>query len=114
MNIKRGDIWLVNLDPTVGAEIQKTRPVVVVNSDAIGALPIKLVAPITEWMDYMARNIWHVKIVPDALNGLAKPSAVDILQLRGVDTKRFVQKVGKASSQTMKNIVTAITVVIES
>ena len=114
MNIKRGDIWLVNLDPTVGAEIQKTRPVVVVNSDAIGALPIKLVAPITEWMDYMARNIWHVKIVPDALNGLAKPSAVDTLQLRGVDTKRFVQKVGKASSQTMKNIVTAITVVIES
>ncbi len=33
MNIKRGEIWLVNLAPTIGAEIRKTRPVVVVNSD---------------------------------------------------------------------------------
>lgn len=113
MNIKRGDIWLVNLDPTVGSEIQKTRPVVVTSSDAIGALPIKLVAPITEWKDYMVRNVWHVKIMPDSLNGLAKISAVDTLQLRGVDTKRFVQKLGRASSQTMKNIITAIAVVIE-
>ena len=34
MNIKRGEIWLVNLDPTIGAEIRKTRPVVVISSDA--------------------------------------------------------------------------------
>lgn len=46
--MNRGEIWLVNLDPTLGAEIRKTRPVIVVNSDSIGALPIRLVAPITE------------------------------------------------------------------
>jgi len=45
MNIRRGDIWRVNLDPTVGAEIKKSRPVAVISSDAIGVLPIKLVAP---------------------------------------------------------------------
>ena len=39
MNVSRREIWLVNLDPTLGAEIRKTRPVVVVNSDSIGALP---------------------------------------------------------------------------
>lgn len=60
--IDRGEIWVVNLDPTVGTEIRKTRPVVVVSSDAIGVLPLRLVAPITEWKDYLARNIWHVKI----------------------------------------------------
>ena len=48
MRIKRGEIWLVNLDPTVGTEIQKTRPVVVVNSDAVGTLPIRLVAPLLD------------------------------------------------------------------
>jgi mRNA-degrading endonuclease toxin of MazEF toxin-antitoxin module len=46
---KRGEIWLVNLDPTVGAEIQKTRPAIVISSDYIGKLPLKLVVPITDW-----------------------------------------------------------------
>jgi mRNA interferase MazF len=43
MNINRGEIWSVNLDPTIGAEIRKTRPVVVISSDAVGVLPIKSV-----------------------------------------------------------------------
>jgi hypothetical protein len=38
---QRGEIWLVNFDPTMGAEIQKTRPAVVVSSDAVGRLPMK-------------------------------------------------------------------------
>lgn len=42
-NPKRGEIWLVNLEPTIGAEIRKTRPAVVVSSDFIGKLPLKLV-----------------------------------------------------------------------
>ena len=113
MSINRGEIWLVNLDPTVGAEIRKTRPVVVVSSDAVGALPIKLVAPLTEWKNYLARNIWHVKITPDSQNGLTKTSAVDTLQLRGVDTQRFVQKLGSVSPAVMQSIVAAIAAVIE-
>lgn len=59
MNPSRGEIWLVNLEPTIGAEIRKTRPVIVVSSDAVGALPIWLVAPLTEWKDYLVRNVWY-------------------------------------------------------
>ena len=113
MRINRGEIWRVSLDPTIGAEIRKTSPVVVVSSDAIGALPIKLVAPLTEWKDYLAQNIWHVKVAPDSTNGLTKVSAVDTLQLRGVDTQRFVQKLGSVSPSVMRSIVAAIAVVIE-
>ncbi|NUO81296.1 type II toxin-antitoxin system PemK/MazF family toxin [candidate division KSB1 bacterium] len=113
MNINRGEIWQVNLDPTIGAEIRKTRPVVVVSSDAVGVLPIKLVAPLTEWKDYLAQNIWHVKVDPDSVNGLTKTSAVDTLQMRGVDTQRFVQKLGSVSPAVMKSITAAIAVVIE-
>lgn len=113
MSINRGEIWRVNLDPTIGAEIRKTRPVVVVNSDAVGVLPIKLVAPLTEWKDYLAQNVWHVKVVPDGTNGLAKASAVDTLQLRGVDTQRFIQKLGSVSPAVMQSIVAAIAAVIE-
>jgi hypothetical protein len=44
----RGDVWLVNFDPTLGTEIRKTQPAVIISSDAVGRLPIKLVAPITD------------------------------------------------------------------
>lgn len=46
---RRGEIWLVDFNPTRGAEIQKQRPAIVVSSNAVGRLPIKLVAPITGW-----------------------------------------------------------------
>ena len=47
--MNNGDIWLINLDPTIGAEIQKTRPAIIVNSDAVGILPLKIIAPLTDW-----------------------------------------------------------------
>ena len=113
MNMKRGEIWLVNLDPVLGAEIRKTRPVVIVNSDAIGILPIRLIAPITEWKDYFAGNVWHVKLEPNPTNGLTKPSVVDTLQLRGIDTSRFIRKLGEVSPQMIRTIVIAIASVIQ-
>jgi mRNA interferase MazF len=58
--IKRAEVWLVNFDPAIGTEIRKTRPALVVSSDGVGRLPIKLVAPITDWKAAFAPNIWHV------------------------------------------------------
>lgn len=110
---RRGEVWIVNFDPTIGAEIRKTRPAVVVSSNAIGILPIKLIAPITDWREYFSRNMWHVKIEPDSDNNLTKTSAVDALQIRGVDTKRFVRFLGTVSETVMEEIVTAIAAVIE-
>lgn len=110
---KRGEVWLVNFDPTMGAEIKKTRPAVVISSDAVGKLPLKLIAPITDWKPYFDSNIWHVRIDPDNSNGLTKVSAVDALQLRGVDTQRFIRKLGHLAEMTMEEITIAITAVIE-
>lgn len=109
----RGEVWSVNLDPTIGTEIRKTRPVIVVSSDAVGVLPIRLVAPLTEWKDHFARSVWLVKLLPGASNGLTKTSAVDTLQLRGVDTQRFRDKLGVLSVADMRSIVAAIAGVIE-
>ena len=49
--MRKGDIWLINLDPTVGAEIQKTRPAIIVNEDAIGILPLQVIVPLTDWKE---------------------------------------------------------------
>jgi mRNA interferase MazF len=110
---RRGEVWLVSFDPTIGAEIKKTRPAVVISSDSVGRLPIKLVAPITDWKDYYTHNIWHVRIDPDTNNGLSKVSAVDGLQLRGMDQRRFIRKLGRVSADTLEEIVLAVATVIE-
>jgi mRNA interferase MazF len=109
----RGEIWLVALDPTIGAEIRKTPPVVVVSSDEIGRLPIKLIAPVTDWKDVFGRNAWHIRLEPNAQNGLTKVSAVDTLQLRGLDTQRFDRKLGTIELGTMNRIAAAIALVVE-
>lgn len=110
---KRGEIWLVSFDPTIGAEIKKTRPAIVLSSDAVGRLPIKLVAPITDWKNHYAFNIWHIRVDPDATNGLTKISAVDALQLRGMDRQRFMRKLGQVSPATLEKIALAVAAVIE-
>jgi mRNA interferase MazF len=110
---KRGEIWLVNFDPTIGTEIRKTRPAIVVNSDAIGKLPIKLVAPITDWKDYFTQNLWHIRLDPNTVNNLTKTSAIDVLQLRGMDIQRFMRKIGDLPPEMMTEIAIAIASVIE-
>jgi mRNA interferase MazF len=109
----RGEIWVVNLNPTVGAEIQKSRPVVVVSSNAVGKLPIKLIAPITEWKAAFENRLWMVKIQPSPANGLSKASSVDTLQLRGVDVSRFSERIGQLLGQEMDDIAAAIAAVVE-
>ncbi len=109
---KKGEIWLVNLEPTLGVEIKKIRPVVVINSDAIGKLPLKLIAPITDWKNYFSQNPWHVKIIPNSTNKLTKTSAIDTLQLRGVDLQRFIKKIGFISTEEMQKITISIMIII--
>jgi len=110
---RRGEIWLVNFDPTIGAEIKKIRPAIVISSDSVGKLPIKLIAPITEWKTYFSQNFWHVKIEPNSINGLTKVSAIDTLQLRGIDWQRFIRKLGSISETAVLEVTTSIVTVIE-
>ncbi|QLE57993.1 type II toxin-antitoxin system PemK/MazF family toxin [Nostoc sp. TCL26-01] len=110
---KRGDIWLANFDPTLGVEIKKIRPAVVVSSDSVGKLPIKLIAPITDWKEYYSDNIWHIKLEPDTTNNLTKTSAVDVLQLRGMDVQRLIRKIGVCSPELMEDIAASIAAVVD-
>ena len=110
--MRRGEVWLVNLDPTIGAEIKKTRPAIIVNDDAIGILPLKVIVPITDWKDRYAVAQWMVKIDPDAKNGLTKPSAADAFQVRSIAQERLVQQLGKLSDVAMEKILVALAIVL--
>jgi mRNA interferase MazF len=110
---KRGEIWFVNLDPTVGAEIKKVRPAVVVSSDAIGILPVKVIVPITKWKDWFRGLDWLVPITPDGNNGLTEDSAADTLQVRGISIQRFIEKKGRLSASQLEEVTAAIAIVVE-
>ncbi len=109
---QRGEIWLVNLDPTLGAEIRKTRPAVVVSADGLGSLPVRIVAPITAWRSQYAEDLWHLPLPADKHTNLGKPSAVDLLQIRSLDTQRFVHRIGCVHAALLDEIAAAIALVV--
>lgn len=111
---KRGEVWQVDFNPTKGSEIRKIRPAVVVSSDSVGMLPIKLIAPITTWNESFASKLWLVKIEPSETNGLTQQSVVDTLQIRCVDVQaRFIKRIGILSSNKMEEIAASIAIIVE-
>lgn len=111
--MKRGEVWLVNLDPTVGAEIRKTRPAVIVSHDALGKLPLRIIVPITTWQDSFEIADWHVKIVANSTNGLEHNSSADTFQVRSVSEKRLIRKVGALSNSEMEQVVRGLMLVLD-
>ena len=66
--MKQSEVWLINLDPTVGSEIKKTRPAIIVNDNALGKLPLKIIVPLTDWKHRYEIAPWMVKVVPNENN----------------------------------------------
>ncbi len=110
--MRKGEIWLINLDPTIGAEIRKTRPAVIVSEDAIGILPLRVIVPLTDWKERYSVAPWMISITPDTQNGLEKRSAADAFQIRSVSQERFVQCIGTLNDQQLNEILKAIQTVI--
>ena len=110
---KRGEVWQVNLDPTVGSEIQKSRPCVVINADSIGRLPVRLVVPLTSWKPAYASRPWCVQVTPDTANGLTKVSAADTFQMRSVSVLRMSARLDELPEQIVAAIAKAIAVCVD-
>jgi mRNA interferase MazF len=110
--MRRGEVWLINLDPSLGAEIRKTRPAVIVNDDAVGVLPLRVIVPLTEWKGRYADAPWMVRVRPRPANGLDKDSAADAFQIRSVARERFVKLLGTLTDPEMKAIGGALALVL--
>jgi mRNA interferase MazF len=88
--MNQGEIWLVNLDPALGVEMNKTRPVLIISDNELGRLPLKVIVPITGWKEHYSIAPWMIKIKPDQINGLVKISSIDCFQIRSVSQQRLV------------------------
>ena len=92
--ISQGEIWLIEFDPSVGSEIKKTRPAVVINDNNMGRLGLHLVIPITEWKNFFEDYPWIIKVEPNSENGLKKLSAFECFQIKSFSKKRFIKRLG--------------------
>jgi len=101
MEIKQYDVYLINLDPTIGFEIQKTRPCLVISPDE------------------MNRNIQTIIIAPMTTKSHGYPTRVKITfkrkigwivldQIRTVDSKRLVRRLGRVTDDTITKVKTVI------
>jgi mRNA interferase MazF len=92
--IRRGDVFVVALDPTVGREIKKTRPCVVLSPDDLNrSLETVVVAPMTTG--------GHPYPYRTSCRFQKREGYVVLDQLRAVDTHRLVRKIGRLSSQAI-------------
>ena len=111
MRMNQGDIWLVNLSPTIGAKITKTGPCIIVNSNEIGILPLKVIAPIIDYKPHYDAVPWMVELSPDRINNLSKRSVVDMFQLRSVSQIRLIKNTGKVGNDEFQRILEATKIV---
>jgi len=86
---RRGEVWSVRFDPTIGSEYRKTRPAVVLSSNAFGRHNMRVVVPITGWDQQFHEFVWMVRLHPTARNGLTKESAADASQVKSVSVQRL-------------------------
>ncbi len=98
--MKRFEVWLVNLDPTIGSEIRKTRPAVIVSPNELNAhLQTVVVVPLTTGRSYPFRIATKVQ---------GKPGVAAIDQIRTIDKRRLVKRITTLRSTTAKHLMDAL------
>jgi mRNA interferase MazF len=112
-NPQRGEIWLVDLNPTRGQEIQKTRPVVVISADIFNPIPIRIIIPITTWQEKFKQRPFMVKIAASPENQLQRDSAGNVLQVRSISTERFVKHLGQVTDETLQELLSGLVICID-
>lgn len=103
----RGDIYLVNFDPTVGSEIRKTRPALVIQNDVANRYSsITIVAAITSKVN---EPPYPTEVILDpGESGLQIRSAALLNQIRSIDRRRLVKHLGKANASSLRQVDRAI------
>lgn len=101
MVVKRFEVYLVNLDPTVGSEIKKTRPCLIVSPDEMNRyISTVIIAPMTtKGRDYPTRVMCKFE---------GKRGQVVLDQLRTVDKKRLVKKLGRVEKKTQQSVLSTL------
>lgn len=109
--VRRGQVWVVNLDPVVGSEANKTRPAVVVSNDAANGAVTRLgrgtvtVVPVTS---SASRVLAFQVALPAGSGGLDRDSKAQAEQVRTVDVRRLVTRLGELDAALVQRLDAAL------
>lgn len=109
----RGEIWDVDLEPAEPGELDKTRPVLVINAMLFDRLDTRVVVPLTTWRSGFDEHANKVFVRATRRNGLGSDSAADAAQVRAVSLYRFRSRRGTINPNLLEEIVAAVAVVID-
>ena len=112
MKPRRGEVWLVDFDPAVGAELRKLRPAVVMSVESVGRLPLRIVVPVTGWQERYAAFPWFVRLPATRASGLTKASGADAFQVKSLGEERFRQRLGVLTDAQLDAIAAAVALCI--
>lgn len=106
-SVRRGDVLLAALGPTVGVEIKTTRPVIVVSNDSINQLSrLAVVVPLTTNVAFLSPS--HA-LIPRGVAGLAAASKAVTEQIKAVDKRRLVKRLGSLPPEHLARVERALT-----
>ena len=111
--LKIGDIVWVNFDPTVGDEIRKKRPVVVINNGHEKHLRLAIVVPVTHSTALWDNNPFFVSLEPSKHNGLKTKSAIDCFQIRAVSHQRIMDRLGSVTPFELTKIKKSLALILD-
>lgn len=100
---RRGEVYLVNFDPTIGAEVRKTRAAVIIQNDVANRYsPITIVAAITSKFD---ERLYPTEVLIESPEGgLSEDSVVLLNQIRSIDKARLAKRLGALKPATVKKV----------
>ena len=102
---ERGEVYLVNFDPTIGHEVKKARPAVVITNNINNEYsPVLTVIPLSGNI----KKVYPFDVFVSAGGGLDKDSKIMVNQIRTVDKKRLLKKLSMVSGEIIKKIEAAI------
>lgn len=110
--VKRGEVWDIEFTGTCD-ETPKIRPCIVVSSDIIGILRLRVVVPLVSWQDDFSSHRWFVKIDPTDRNGLSEVSGADSLRVKSISVNRFINWRGTVTAEELEDVVAALALVVE-
>jgi mRNA interferase MazF len=113
MSIKQYDVWIADLHPRMGTESGKTRPVVIVQTDLLNAVPhpSTIICPVTtNVLEDVGIMRVHLK---KGEGGINQPSDVLIDQARAIDNRRLVRKTGRIDPDSVAKLKENLKIVLD-
>ncbi len=108
VKIKRFDVFLVNLDPTIGSEIKKTRPAVIISPDSMNLSRLKtvIIAPMTSTI----KDNFPTRVLTEFKD---KKGQIALDQLRSIDRTRIVKKLGVIEREAQNKVLDLLSIIFQ-